>query len=128
MPILISLFGAGLSSIPILVGGAMWLVPRTADLGRRVLVYASFSLLVGLACCWIWFGLLLLPFSLPFIPARFSDVLLTLWAAIMWASAPIGIVLGAILAHRFLGRRKSQPNGDRHEPSSAGGAGLIDPT
>jgi hypothetical protein len=128
MPILISLLGAGLFVIPILVGGAMRLVPRTADLGRRVLVYASFSLLVGLACCWIWFGLLFLPFSLPFVPARFSGVLFSLWAAGVWASALIGIVLGATLAHRFLRERKSQTNGDGHEPPSAGGTGLFDPT
>jgi hypothetical protein len=53
---------------------------------------------------------------LPVIPARFSGVLFSLWAAVFWASAPIGIVLGATLTHRFLGKRKGQPNGDGHAP------------
>jgi hypothetical protein len=102
MPILVSLFGVGLFSIPALIGGAMLFSRATSAIGKRILIYSSCSLLVGVVCCWIGFALMLfvwLPLS-HWLGLR--TVLIDPPVAIFWASGPFGIVLGAILARRFL--------------------------
>jgi hypothetical protein len=109
MPIFVSLFGVGLFSIAALIGGAMLFSRATAAIGERILIYSFWSLLVGVVCCWIGFALML------FVWLRLGrwvgplgrwiglrNLLIDPPFAIFWASGPFGIVLGAILARRFL--------------------------
>ena len=102
LPIYASLFGAALFLIAALIGGAMLFSRATAANGKRILIYSFCSLLGGVVFCWIGFALMVfawLPKSgllglrtRPNVPP----------IAIFWASGTFGIVLGAILAHRFL--------------------------
>jgi hypothetical protein len=102
MPILVSLFGVGLFSIPALIGGAMLFGRATAAFGKRILIYSSCLLLVGVVCCWIGFALMLFVWSQERRWVGLRTVLIDPPIAIFWASGPFGIGLGAILARRFL--------------------------
>jgi hypothetical protein len=93
LPILVSVLGVGLFSIPALIGGAMMFSRTTASLGKRILVYTFCSLLLGLVFCWIGFALMLFEFFTGRTDPPFF---------IVWAGGSFGIVLGAILAHRYL--------------------------
>ena len=104
MPIVVSLSGVILFSIPILVGVGMLFFQGTAPLGKRILIYSSLSFLVGLVGCWIGFGLLLLLWSssLDLTLIQNRNLNLSLGASVFWVSGPVGVVLGAILARRVL--------------------------
>jgi hypothetical protein len=95
MPILVSLLGAGLFSIPALVGAAMLFGRTTAELGKRILTYSLCTLVVGVACCWLGFALMM------FVWSRGDPAVM-----LFWASIPLGLLLGPILAHRFLRARR----------------------
>ncbi len=102
MPIVVTVVGVLLFSIPALIGAAMLLGPATAQPGKRVLVYSACSLAAGLACCWSGFALMLLlgPSGGPAV--RWGNLLISYPVAVFWASGPIGLVLGTILARRVL--------------------------
>jgi hypothetical protein len=102
MPIVASLFGVSLFAISALIGGAMLFGQATADRGKRILIYSLYSLSFGLTCCWIGFALMLGLWSLERHSVQFGNVILSLAVAIFWVSGPAGIVLGVIMARRFL--------------------------
>jgi hypothetical protein len=104
LPIVVSIFGVILFSIPILVGVGILIPKRTAPLGKRILIYSSLSFLGGLVGCWIGFGLMLLawPSWSDFLLIHTRTMNLSLPVALGWVSGPIGVVLGAMLARRVL--------------------------
>jgi hypothetical protein len=102
MPILVSLLDIGLFSIPMLVAAAMLLGRTTADIGKRILIYCSCASLMGLAFCWIGYALMLFLWPLERHAVGFGNVRVPVPFAIFWASGPLGIVHGAILARLFL--------------------------
>ena len=102
MPILASIFGVCAFLVPILVGCAMVLRRTTVRNGKAVLIYAVGSLLVGLACVWMGFALMLVGWEIvPFTPAIETASIL-----LFWASGPLGILVGVFLAHRFMKRAR----------------------
>ena len=96
-PVFVSIAGVCLFLFPILAGGVMLLRPSTAGHGRAVLIYAAGSFLVGLACVWVGFALLLLALqSGPLAPSIERATILA-----FWASGPLGALLGLFLARRY---------------------------
>ena len=92
-PVFVSIAGVCLFLFPILAGGVMLLRPSTAGHGRAVLIYAAGSFLVGLACVWVGFALLLLALqSGPLAPSIERATILA-----FWASGPLGALLGLFL-------------------------------
>jgi hypothetical protein len=109
LPIMVSVVGLALFFVLMLVAFALLLNKKTARTGKRLLVYFSFSLVLGLVFCWIDFGLLLLYFwPLERYVIRIGNANLQLPIALFLAGGPTGIVLGAIVANRFLVSESAQ--------------------
>jgi uncharacterized membrane protein len=102
MPILASIFGVCVFLVPILAGCAMLRRRTTAHRGKAVVVYAAGSLLVGLACVWIGFALMLLAWRL----GRSTPSVESASILFFWASGPFGIALGFFLARRLIKRTR----------------------
>jgi hypothetical protein len=97
LPVFVSIAGVCVFLLPILAGGVMLLRRSTAGHGKAVLINAAVSFLVGLACVWVGFALMLLAWQLgPFAPSIERATILA-----FWASGPLGALLGLFLARRF---------------------------
>ena len=74
MPIVVSVFGAGLFIIPVAIGGVMTLRQATVPLGKTILVYSFFGSSLGLACCWLAYAALRLVWSWDGLSIRLGNV------------------------------------------------------